>query len=404
MRVLADLVFSSFGFTLKLVWFRLKLAGCLAVILLSAGTQSTTAATITIGADATAPAGSNADNTSGFPNGLGLPATSFQNQVFKSSGWPNGGLFTNRTGSVIQDLEITLTSGDTFAKGISGGKAFPTVTYSADMKTVTFSGGNIPSVAPGAAVAPANMFWLKIPLSADFQGGVGTYKGNATPVPPPPKPAEKKSSLPEGGNKDPISNPAQITFDATTGSFQFSPGAFDFVEYQDGTVATTNSASESIIGSMIEIDPTSLIGPSPDVAGAFQLGDSYLVIANNLQDPTENVFLSGALVQLLLIPQSSSGGFDSVLQATISPQEAGMGLGSSFLNQLLAANPGGGLQLDFETNLLAATDDLTVSGSSTGTVLVNINGPEPSTAVLFVGAALVLLGYGYRTFQKGQVV
>ena len=74
-----------------------------------------------------------------------------------------------------------------------------------------------------------------------------------------------------------------------------------------------------------------------------------------------------------------------------------MGLGSSFLGQLLAPNPGGGLQLDFETNLLAATHDLTVSGSSTGNVLFNINSvPEPSTVVLFAGAALGLMGYGYR--------
>jgi hypothetical protein len=397
MQVLADSVFSALDSKLKVVCFRLGLAGCVAATVLLVGVQSTVAATITISADATAPAGSNADNTSGFPNGLGLPDTSFVNQAFKSSGWPNGGLFTNRTGSVIQDLEITLISGDTFAAGISGGKAFPTVTYSADMKTVTFSGGNIPSVPAGVAATPDNMFWLKIPKSADFPGGVGMYRGNATPVPPPPKPAEKTSTPPEGGNKDPDNNVAQITYNATTGSFQFSPGAFNFVEYQDGTVATANSASESIIGSFIEIDPTSLIGLSPDVAGAFQLADSYLVIARDLQDPTENVFLSGALVQLLLIPQSTSSGFDSVLQATISPQEAGMGLGSSFLGQLLAPNPGGGLQLDFETNLLAATHDLTVSGSSTGNVLFNINSvPEPSTVVLFAGAALGLMGYGYR--------
>ena len=134
---------------------RLRSAAVIAALLL-AGVQPGRAAVITIAADATPPAGSNADNTSGFGQGTPLPATSFVNQVFKSSGWPNGGVFTNRSGSVIKDIEITLTSGDTFAAGISGGTAFPTVTYNAAKTMVTFSGGNIPPVPAGQAVAPAN--------------------------------------------------------------------------------------------------------------------------------------------------------------------------------------------------------------------------------------------------------
>ena len=229
---------------------------------------------------------------------------------------------------MIKDIEITLTSGDTFAAGISGGTAFPTVTYNAAKTMVTFSGGNIPPVPAGQAVAPANQFWLKIPLSADFPGGVGKYKGNVTPPPPPPKPAVKASVVPEAGNSpggkpesptpqlggDP---PAAISYDAESHTFQFSPGAINFVQYRNGQIVTSNSVSESIIGGQISIDPTSLIGLSPDVPGAFQLGDSYLSVAEDLQNPTENTFLSGALLQELLIPEAAGSEFDSQLQATI---------------------------------------------------------------------------------------
>lgn len=381
------------------------IAASLTAILILLGVRSAFADMITIEAGATAPAGSTAANTA-MPN---VNATAFQNQVFKSSAWPNGSLITNYSGMPIKDLEITLTSDDTFAKGISGGTAFPTVTYSADMKTVTFSGGNIPSVPAGQAAKAENKFWLKIPLSADYAGGRGKYKGNATPVPPPPKPEKKKSTVPEAGNSpssgpklrvNANNDPAQITYNAATHSFQFSPGAVNFVEYRNGTVVTANSASESIIGANIQLDPTSVIGPSPDVPGAFQIGDSYLVIARDLQNPTENVFLSGALLDLLLIPQPSGSAFDSVLQATISLQEAGTGLGSSFVDQFLTPVSGGGFQLDFETNLLSATNGLTQSGSSTGLLLVNLTIPEPSTALLFPAAALCLAAYTHLTLRR----
>ena len=384
----------------------LRLAPVLAALLLT-GAQPSWADSIPIEAGAKPPAGSNADNTSGFGDGVGIAATGFEDQVFKSSGWPNGGVFTNRSGHVIKDIEITLTSGDIFDPKPSGGTAFPDVTLSADKKTATFSGGNIPPVPAGAAVKPENQFWLKIPKSADFAGGVGKYRGHVTPTPAPPKPAEKSSVPPEGGNspgekpKSPSPElvaipPATIAYDAATHTFQFSPGAMNFVMYRDGKTVTSNSATESIIGSQISIDPTTLIGHSPDVPGAFQLGDSYLMVANDLLNPTQNTFLSGALLQVLLIPETD-GEFDSRLQATISLQEGGFGLGSQFISEFFGP-PSQGWQLDFETNLLAVTDNLTISGVAAGVVLMNTTAiPELSTWTMML---LGLAGLGYASLRR----
>jgi hypothetical protein len=308
---------------------------------------------------------------------------------------------------VIKDMEITLTSGDVFDPKPSGGTAFPNVTLSADKKTVTFDGGNIPPVPAGQAVKPENQFWLKIPKSADFAGGVGKYRGHVTPPPPPPKPAEKPSIPPEAGNKSgekPKSPtpkqsdapPAAITFDAATHTLQFSPGTMDFVKYRNGQVVTSNSASESIIGSQISIDPASIIGMSPDVPGAFQLSDSYLLVANDTASPTQNTFFSGALLQVLLIPEPPGSEFDSTLQATISLQEGGFGLGSQFISEFFGA-ASAGWQLDFETDLLAATDNLTISGTSTGVLLTNTVVPEPPSIFLFAVGLLGLAAIRRRT-------
>ena len=170
----------------------------------------------------------------------------------------------------------------------------------------------------------------------------------------------------------------------------------NFVMYRDGKTVTSNSATESIIGSQISIDPTTLIGHSPDVPGAFQLGDSYLMVANDLLNPTQNTFLSGALLQVLLIPETD-GEFDSRLQATISLQEGGFGLGSQFISEFFGP-PSQGWQLDFETNLLAVTDNLTISGVAAGVVLMNTTAiPELSTWTMML---LGLAGLGYASLRR----
>ena len=130
--------------------------------------------------------------------------------------------------------------------------------------------------------------------------------------------------------------------------------------------------------------------------GAFQLGDSYLSVAEDLQNPTENTFLSGALLQELLIPEAAGSEFDSQLQATISPQESGLGLGSQFVSEFFDP-ASAGWQLDFETNLLAATDNLTISGTSTGVLLINTVVPEPAAVLLYATGLLGLAAIRRRT-------
>ena len=144
-----------------------------------------------------------------------------------------------------------------------------------------------------------------------------------------------------------------------------------------------------------------LIGDSPDVPGAFQLGDSYLMVASDLLNPTQNTFLSGALLQTLLIPETN-GEFDSRLQATISLQEGGFGLGSQFVSEFFGPLSQG-WQLDFETNLLEVTDNLTISGVATGVLLMNtVAIPEPSTWGMMLLGFAGLRCRGLHGFAEGR--
>lgn len=90
---------------------------------------------------------------------------------FVSRGFRNGSLLRNRSGQTITGIRIQLIStGDRIAATSSGGSAFPIVTISDDGQEIVFSGGSI---------ANNDWFWSQIPLSADYQGGVGLYKGQA---------------------------------------------------------------------------------------------------------------------------------------------------------------------------------------------------------------------------------
>ena len=134
------------------------------------------------------------DNAGGKHNAaVGLGAIGDANrggaQVFTSRGFAGGSLLKNSTSVAITDLHLELTSADTFDPASTGGAAFPNVAITNGGKTIDFTGGN---------VAKGDFIWSQIPLSANF-GGVGAYKGYATPqVPPPPLPAPPAPKMAAG--------------------------------------------------------------------------------------------------------------------------------------------------------------------------------------------------------------
>ena len=289
-----------------------------------------------------------------------------------------GSLIENRSRMVLEDIHLKLTSaGDTFDPASTGGGAFPNVMLSDDKKEIWFSGGNIKH---------GDKIYSFIPKSVDFAGGNGKYEGRATPQQPPKKDEKKTSVVPKAGEK----SSAQITYDGA-GGFVAQFGNINFAEYADGTKITANSATESIIGSVMTLSSMALMGPSPDLSGAFRLSDALLFIESG-----QDVFLSATLGNMLLIPDASIPGFDSLLQGTILWEESVAGLNSRFLDEFYSSMTGGNDGLfNFHTNLLSVTDNLAHSGVSFG--IVDVNGtaiPEPSTLLLLATALAGLLGNG----------
>ncbi len=291
----------------------------------------------------------------------GLPADAFKGFVgFGSVDNTLGAVHRNTAGAKIEDVHITLEkAGDFFDKGNAantGGNAFTTVSFKNPLpgqganptkySTIEFSGGNI---------AQDSFLWSRISELAQ-----GDAKGLLTPqavpkAPPAPKPA---GNLPATGNDGNGGAKPKTDFSPGptpgSGSFSFSGGGINFVRYADGSVF---NPLETLVGAEVLISPTPLAGlpgSIPTLPSAYALGDTDLLIRQG-----SNTFVRGALTDIFLIPDASTPGFDSLLQATLLWDYYSGALASPLLDQLYdPESPARVRTLFLHANLLSETANL----------------------------------------------
>jgi hypothetical protein len=333
-------------------------------------------------------------------SGARLDATMFEERQFGSIGAAKGGQFKNMTKKKVRDLHFTiLKKGDKFKNTSKDGDDF-------DVSFDTDADGNSTmtlTAKEGKELNPNEVLWMKIP-EGDQPGGnrKPIYKGKLTDDPPP-KPRTKEEKPPKaedngggggGGQKSKIS----YDFGSNSVSFQMMP--IEVVQYADGTIVVSNNLVEPILGCAVSIGPLQVLGPSPDVPGATILSDSGLT----LQQGT-NVLFGAALVDVLLVPDSSQSGFDSVLQGTLAWEQAVGGSGSRYLYEHFYFFEEA--CFFFRSSLLTATGGLLQNGQSDGAgYLTAVSGgdipPSPSRlenpGTMFNGFGFQLTGESNRTY------
>ena len=128
-------------------------------------------------------------------------------------------------------------------------------------------------------------------------------------------------------------------------SFNLSGASIQQIQYQNGTVTLANSSTEDLIGTQMVIVGINLIGPSPDVPGAYAFTDgSFAVLRNGM------FVYGGNLTDVILYPDNSVPGFNSTLQGDLGWDSSSQQDGSEFLNENMAA-PNGSIVF-IHTNLL----------------------------------------------------
>jgi len=310
-----------------------------------------------------------------------LAANMFRaNAKFGSVGNGLGAVHRNQTGKVITDVHIKLLNGNTFKNTSSGGNAFPTVTIGGGGATIDFEGGNI---------AAGEFLWSKMP---EFPQG--DAEGKLTDAPPPVKKKKEGKAAPKTG-----STSSSGSYDADTGALDLAPSQIDFTIYRSGS---SSHPDETLVGADVVIDTMIKIGPSGSVSGAYEFSDANIVIS-----VTSDAFVQGSLTDVLLIPDSSVGGFDSVLQATLAWDYSVGGIRSPVLDDIYGpTQPGEDRLLLFRSNLLTETSGLTMdSPSSSGTLDLAVAQPDASgvpalSAWASIVMALLILVLGTRVVHR----
>lgn len=265
-------------------------------------------------------------------------------------GEADGTFSINDAEAIITDLHFKIPEGSTAkfkATGNVGGKAFPMVTVADNGKSITFDGGNIPKRDPESRDIP--YVWFRF-------DDLGDTKPEVRITPEKPKQPDKKGK--EGGASAGAASGVPCSYTPDTGVFQFGASQVGLIQYLDGS---SGIGSDPLTGQPLLIGASTMVGPSPDLAGAWRLTDSFISFGS-LGLPS----LYATLTDVLLIPDSSVPGFDSVIQASLVWAQERPAFGSRVLDEFYGPDsPVAQPTLFLRTNLLAATSGLTGPGSRT---------------------------------------
>ncbi len=311
-----------------------------------------------------------------------IPKSALEEIPWGSNGYPRGGLHKNNTGVTLTEIVIKLEAPDEFdPASVTDSAGFGMPMLSDDKRTLTFK---------NLSIAPCQGVWSMVPWSKkkvaplgvtedETQAPRGTdtaakgvYKGKAVEgTPQAPKPQKKEEPAKDGDKSgDKKTGPAG----QQTGGQQQSQAAFDgsehvffilapvqYVEFVAGAAAPLleePTTWEDLIGAQVFLTGLHLEGPSAEVPGAWRMGDQVIEIVKG-----SSIFLNGSMTRVLLVPDNSIPGYDSVIQATISWPQSGGGVRSRFVDRV-TEDSAAQREMGFfiRTNLLSATAGLTQPG------------------------------------------
>lgn len=305
---------------------------------------------------------------------------------FGSIGASQGSIILNSSGKEVKEIEITTKGKDSnnndnkIDPKSKDGDDFE-VQLSPDGKTITLK------AKAGKELQKNERIWMLIPKGPQpGDPGPKIYEGKVTLASA--TPSAPGFQIP--GNPKAEATSASVSFQTLdgVGTLSFKPATIDLATYLDGT--TSNSPTDKVIGGQILIDNMKLLGPSPDIPGAFQFSDSSLAVVGDGQ----TLFQSG-LTNVLLVPDPENPG-KTHFQADLGFLIEGRAGGSRFLDEYFnfSSNLSG---LFSQSDLLSVTKNFTISGETNANILLSASVPEPLT-FLGVGTAV-----GFGTFFKRKL-
>lgn len=307
---------------------------------------------------------------------------------FGSIGAKQGSIIANESGKDVKEIDISTKGTD--SKGADNkidskstdGDDFDTE-ISADGKTIKLK------AKKGKELKPDENIWIKMPKGPQPQDkGTKIYSGKVVLA---------QASLPQHPGKPGYPAVSNSTGTAVVGlqinggvqTLTFGgAGAVQVATYFNGST-TTNPLIDSIIGSQILIDDMTILGPSALLAGAYQLSDSAIALAQSGQ-----ALLHASLTNGLLIPDQMHPGFARITATLGFFEEALTDAQSRYLDEFFGISMAD--QLIFDSDLLVGTLGLTVNGSGVGNVSIASVIPEPDMAGMLLASTLIAAAFNRR--------
>lgn len=312
-----------------------------------------------------------------------IPKAALKEFPWSSNGYPRGGFHKNNTGKTITEIVIKLEAPDEFdPASVTASNGFGNPMLSDDKRTLTFTGLDI---------KPCQGVWSMVPWSKEkVEGGFtkdvsqadrgtdteakGVYTGEVkegTPqAPKPPKKEEPAKDADKSGDKKTNERgrstageeQSQAEFDGLEHLF-FSFAPIQYIEYAPGSpggVLLEPTSGEDLIGAQVLLPSLELDGPVPEIPGAWRLKSQVIEIVHGTA-----ICLNGALTNVLLVPDSTIPGYDSVIQGEIAWPVTDGAVSSRFIRRLSEDSAHlRQMQFFIRTGLLNATAGLTVPAST----------------------------------------